>query len=260
MCRAKAPCGGISLVAMREILADLVAEQQALDQMLQRAPERDWKRRTRAPKWTVQDTISHLAWSEDYAMAALEGDEEQLAEVGAIGVDGFNEKGVKAGRGKRPQEVIEWWRYSRAAVVDALSRRRPDERIAWYVSDMSARTFATARLMETWAHGLDIREALGKEVEDTPRLRHVAFLGWATLPYAFEQAGEEYSEPVRVEVVGPGYARWVFGPEESGQVIKGTAGDWCRVAVRRLDAEDADSLTATGEIAAKALRVARAFP
>lgn len=252
--------GGISLVPMREILADLVAEQQALDQMLQRAPDRDWKRRTRTAKWTVQDTISHLAWSEDYALAALNGNEDLLAEVGAIGVEGFSQKGIDAGRGKRPQEVIEWWRFSRAAVVDALSRRRPDERIPWFVSDMSARTFATSRLMETWAHGLDIQEALDKEVDDTPRLRHIAFLGWATLPYAFEQAGEEYSTPVRLELVGPGYARWVFGPEDTDQVIKGGAGDWCRVAVRRLDAEDAVNLTAVGEIAATALRIARAFP
>jgi uncharacterized protein (TIGR03084 family) len=245
---------------MREILADLVAEQQALDQMLQRAPERDWKAKTRGSRWTVQDTISHLAWSEDYAMAALDGDEQRLTEVGEIGVDGFNEKGVAAGRGKRPQEVIEWWRFSRAAVVDNLSRRRPDERIPWFVSDISARTFATSRLMETWAHGLDIKEALSKEIEDTPRLRHIAFLGWATLPHAFEQAGAEYSEPVRVEVVGPGYSRWVFGPDDTEQVIRGSAGDWCRVAVRRLDAADAENLTATGEVAATALRVARAFP
>ncbi|MFH2072254.1 MAG: maleylpyruvate isomerase N-terminal domain-containing protein, partial [Actinomycetota bacterium] len=98
---------------MREILADLVAEQQALDQMLQRAPERDWKRSTRAKGWTVQDTISHLAWSEDYALHALQDERKRLREIaGSSSVDGFNELGVKAGRGKRPQEVIEWWRFS----------------------------------------------------------------------------------------------------------------------------------------------------
>jgi uncharacterized protein (TIGR03084 family) len=126
---------------MREILADLVAEQQALDQMLQRSPDRDWKRRTRSKGWTVHDTISHLAWSEDYAMHALQGDRKRLREAAESGgVDGFNEMGIKAGRGKRPQEVIEWWRFSRAAVVDSLSRRKPEERIPWYVGDMSART------------------------------------------------------------------------------------------------------------------------
>ena len=245
---------------MREILADLVAEQQALDQMLQRSPDRDWKRRTRAKGWTVHDTISHLAWSEDYAMHALQDDRKRLREAAASGgVDGFNETGVKAGRGKRPQEVIEWWRFSRAAVVDSLSRRKPDERIPWYVSDMSARTFATARLMETWAHGLDIKAALDREDEDTPRLRHIAWLGWATLPYAFEQAGEEYPEPIRLELSGPAYTRWIFGPE-SDQLIKGSAGEWCRIAVRRMAPKDAQNLTAVGELAETALRVVRTFP
>jgi uncharacterized protein (TIGR03084 family) len=245
---------------MREILADLVAEQQGLDQLLQRAPERDWKRNTSAGGWTVQDTISHLAWSEDFALAALEGRTDELSEAAGAGIDGFNERGVQAGRGKRPQEVIEWWRFSRAAVVDHLSRRRAGDRIPWLAGDMSARTFATFRLMETWAHGLDIRAALEREDEDTARLRHVAWLAWATLPYAFEQAGEEYPEPIRVELTGPAYARWVFGPAESEEVVKGPAAEWCRLAVRRLDPEDVEDLTATGEVAGTALRVVRAFP
>ncbi|MBU1494050.1 MAG: maleylpyruvate isomerase family mycothiol-dependent enzyme [Actinobacteria bacterium] len=246
---------------MREILADLVAEQQALDQMLQRAPERDWKRSTRAKGWTVQDTISHLAWSEDYALHALQDERTRLREIaGSSSVDGFNELGVKAGRGKRPQEVIEWWRFSRAAVVDSLSRTGADARVPWIVGDMSARTFATFRLMETWAHGLDIRAALQREDDDTPRLRHIAWLGWATLPYAFGQAGEDYDEPIRVELTGPGYARWVFGPEDSDQTIKGAAGEWCRLVVRRMDGTEAKNLTATGTVAKAALRLARIFP
>ena len=245
---------------MREILADLVAEQQALDQMLQRAPEREWKKGTRSKGWTVQDTISHLAWSEDYALFALQGERKRLREVAGSGsVDGFNELGVKAGRGKRPQEVIEWWRFSRASVVDSLSRCGAEDRVPWMVSDMSAKTFASFRLMETWAHGLDIKDALDREDEDTPRLRHIAWLGWATLPYAFEQAGEAYEEPIRVELGGPAYARWVFGPE-SDQVIKGPASEWCRLVVHRLAPEDATSLVATGDTAEKALEIARIFP
>ncbi|MCB2222897.1 MAG: maleylpyruvate isomerase family mycothiol-dependent enzyme [Actinobacteria bacterium] len=246
---------------MREILADLVAEQQGLDQLLQRAPERDWKKPTRAKGWTVQDTISHLAWSEDHALYALQGDRKQLKQLTTPDrLDGFNEEGVAAGRGKRPQEVIEWWRFSRAAVVDSLSRCMASDRIPWMVGDMSARTFATFRLMETWAHGLDIRAALDREDEDTPRLRHIAWLGWATLPHAFAQAGEDYDAPIRVEVTGPAYSRWVFGPADSDQVVKGPAGEWCRLVVKRLDAGDAEGMSATGEVAETALRVARTFP
>jgi uncharacterized protein (TIGR03084 family) len=246
---------------MREILADLVAEQQALDQLLQRAPERDWKRQTPAEGWSVQDTISHLASSEERALQALQGGAAGLAaEVAAAGgLDAFNQAGVEAGRSKRPQEVIEWWRHSRAAVVDALSRIPRQARILWFAGPMSARTFATTRLMETWAHGLDIVAALEREVADTPRIRHVAWLGWKTLPYAFSRAGEAYPAPVRVELVGPGYARWVFGPEDSDQVIRGQAGHWCRLVVHRLPPGEEKNLIAVGEVARTALRVARAY-
>jgi uncharacterized protein (TIGR03084 family) len=245
---------------MREILADLVAEQQALDQLLQRAPDREWKRPTPAAGWTVQDTISHLAATEERAVRAIAGDRKLAAEIKtAGGVDAYNQAGVETGRAKRPQEVIEWWRHSRAEVVEALSRTLHQTRISWYAGPMGARTFATTRLMETWAHGLDIVAALQREVADTARLRHVAWLGWKTLPYAFSKAGEKYKEPVRVELVGPGYARWVFGPEDTGQVIRGQAGDWCRLVVRRLPKGREKELAATGEVAAATLRVARAY-
>lgn len=244
---------------MRETLADLVAEQQALDQLLQRAPDRDWKRQTPAADWSVQDTISHLAATEETALRALAGDPSLSAEVDAAGgIDAYNHAGVELGRSKRPQEVIEWWRHSRAAVVEVLSRTPHQARVSWYAGPMAARTFATTRLMETWAHGLDIVAALKREVADTPRLRHVAWLGWKTLPYAFARAGEEYPAPIRLELLGPGYARWVFGPEGSDQVVRGPAADWCRLVVTRLPPAQAKNLIAVGEVAATALRVARA--
>ena len=114
------------------------------------------------------------------------------------------------------------------------------------------------RLMETWAHGLDIYAAMKAEIEDTARIRHVCFLGWKTLPYAFKAADEDYS-PVRVEVMGPAYAKWVFGPADTDQVIKGPAGEFARLAVRRMKRKDAKNLKATGDVADTALEVIRAY-
>ncbi len=56
------------------------------------------------------------------------------------------------------------------------------------------------------------------EVEDTSRIRHVCWLGWASLPYSFKLANQDYT-PVRVEVIGPGYAKWVYGPADAENVI-----------------------------------------
>jgi uncharacterized protein (TIGR03084 family) len=123
--------------------------------------------------------------------------------------------------------------------------------------------------METWAHGLDIKAAMDGRLQfdeeeedpnaDTPRIRHVAWLAHRMLPFAFEQAGEEFpAGGIRVELMGPKYARWVFGPDDAEDVIKGMAGDWCRVAVHRMHVADT-GLKAIGEAAETALRVVRAY-
>jgi len=239
---------------MREILADLVAEQQGLDQSLQRAPDRDWKKKVGDRGWSVQDTIAYLWWTERHVAGVL-ADEivptEAIAEHG--GIEGFEQAGVENAKPKRPQEVIEQWRFARADVVDALSRLGENDRIKWLSGNVSAQTFATMRLADTWTHGLKILTALEKEIIDSPRLRHIAWLGWATLPNAFAKADIEYPEVVRVELVGPGYSRWVFGPEDAEHTIRGQASDWCRVAVGFAKAADTESLSATGELAEAAL-------
>jgi len=58
--------------------------------------------------------------------------------------------------------------------------------------------------------------------------------------------------------MGPNYARWVYGPADAENVIKGIAGEWCRVAVHRLDVS-ATNLKAEGNQAEVALRVVRAY-
>ena len=261
---------------MREILSDLVAEQQQLDQFLQTLRDRQWATKTPAAGWTIQDTVSHLAYTESVAAEVLADGRDRLDAEKITDLDSWTEVGVSQGRGRRHQEIIEWWRFGRADVVDALSRMLATDRVPWIHGDLSAKTFATLRLMETWAHGLDIKAAIldrmtpldelpedDEEYEDpladTMRLRHIAFLGQKALPFAFEQAGETYPEEgIRVEVMGPLYAAWRFGPEDTDQVIKGMAGDWCRLVVQRSTADET-GLKAVGEDAEKALLIAKVY-
>ena len=254
---------------MREILSDLVAEQQSLDQFLQRLHEREWKTPTNVNDWTVHDTVSHLAGTETLAADVIVRGQEALDEAAITDYDAWVASQVEHGRTLRYQAVIEWWRNGRASVVDALSRRRGNARIPWLITSMSPKAFATVRLMETWAHGLDIKAAMehkhplvdeeGEPIPDSPRIRHVAWLAQRMLPWTFEQAGEPYpDEGIRVELMGPKYARWVYGPDAAENVIKGLAPEFCRVAVRRLDPEET-ALKAVGEGAERALQIIRTF-
>jgi uncharacterized protein (TIGR03084 family) len=242
---------------VRDILSDLVAEQQFLDQSLQRIPNKIWDTVTPNQPWTVRDTIAHLADFEELGADAIAGGDRVKEWQKASDLEEMRQWAVGKGREMRFQDVIEWWRGARAKVVEPLSHMNGDDRIDWIAGDMSARTFATFRLMETWMHGLDIYATLGLEVEDTPRIRHVCWLGWKTLPYAFKQAGEHY-EPIRIEVIGPGYAKWVYGPADTDQLIKGSASDWARLAVQRISPDDT-RLKVTGDYAEKAIKHAQAF-
>jgi len=244
-------------VRVREILSDLVAEQQFLDQFLQRISLKDWDRPTPASGWTIRDTISHLADSEEFTAGILDGTADLQRYRSTHDLDEIRHEAVEKGRKMRPQDVIEWWRGGRAKVVEPLSRMPAGHRVDWIEGTMSAKTLATNRLMEAWAHGLDIYATMDAEIEDSPRIRHVCWLGWKTLPYSFKVAGEDFV-PIRVEVIGPGYAKWVYGPDDAVNVIKGSAGDWARLAVRRITPEQT-ALNVTGDAALTATRVVRAY-
>jgi len=106
--------------------------------------------------------------------------------------------------------------------------------VPWATTPLRPRTLATTRLAEHWAHGLDITGPLGFPYEDTARLRHVAWLGHRTIPYAFSVLGEQAPD-VRCELTGPEGEVWSFGPEDAATSVRGPAGDFCRVGARRLD-------------------------
>jgi uncharacterized protein (TIGR03084 family) len=124
---------------------------------------------------------------------------------------------------------------------------------------MRPRSFATARLMETWAHGLDVHDALGTEPADTDRLAHVAWIAVNAIPYACSVAGvEPPTAPIRVELTLPSGATWTSGPEDATDRITGTASEFCRVFVQRRPASGT-SLVAEGDGATLAVRVARSY-
>jgi uncharacterized protein (TIGR03083 family) len=116
---------------------------------------------------------------------------------------------------------------------------------------------ATTRIAEHWAHGLDITGPLGIPFPDTARLRHVAWLGHRSLPYAFSLAGEQPHE-VFCQLEGPDGSTWELGPPDADSTITGPVGAFARVGAHRLAPEDS-GLTVTGPYGPLALRVLRNY-
>jgi uncharacterized protein (TIGR03084 family) len=243
------------------VFDDLGAEQSRLDDILARLDEAQWLAPSGADGWTVADVVLHLAQSEEAVQATMTGGDIRsgLAAVHGNTMDERADAAVRAERAA-PAEVFDRWRRARLGALAALTAGDPDQPVTWVTGPIKPATLATTRLAEHWAHGLDITGPLGVSFPDTDRLKHIAWLAHRTLPYALAGAGESPAVAVRCELTDPaGSEVWRFGPTDAESAIAGPAGEFCRVAARRLAPGDAARLTATGPHGATALRVLRTY-
>ncbi len=246
------------------LVDDLVAEEDALDSLVGDLDAAGWATPTPAEGWTVEDQIAHLAATEEWARTSLEDAEGFRAQLAEYAADpAARAAGLRDGRlGRTPPEgvsALAWWRSNRRATTDSLRAREPSDRVPWFGPDMSVASFATARVMETWAHGQDVADALGVTRAPTSRLRHVAEIGVRARPFAYASRGIELPlGDVRVELVAPDGAEWAWGPNDASDRISGSALDWCLVATQRRNPADT-GLTVTGDAAAEWIGFVQAF-
>jgi uncharacterized protein (TIGR03084 family) len=248
--------------ATREVLDDFEAEQRELETLLRDLDDPEWATPTPAAGWDVRDQVSHLADTEELAHDTATGGTRQInveIEHHSSG-DAFTLAGCLRGRAMTPAEVLEWWLGAAARNRAALRALDPAARVPWGLG-MGLRAFGAARLMEHWAHGLDIRAAVGRPAADTRRLHHVAWIGARALPYALTVAGVEPppGRTLRFDLVDPDGADWSFGPDDATDRIEGPMGEWCRLAVQRVDRAATKALRSEGSLADLALENARAF-
>lgn len=241
----------MSAVDYAALVVDLADEAAALDRIVDGLDAAGWATPTAAAGWDVRATIEHLAGAETLAAAALTESDAFTARLASLLEEGA--------RDPQPADaVLGRWQRERRRVLDALGAAEPRDRFPWIAGDMSAASFATARLMETWAHGFDVAEALGLPYPATARLRHVAELGVRTRPFAFAAHGVPVPDgDVRVELAGPEGARWTWGASDV-DVVRGPALDFCLVVTQRRHVDDG-ALVVQGDIARQWMAAAQAF-
>ena len=244
---------------LTQVLADLAAEGDRLEALVTGLDEAGWRTPTPAPGWDVATQVAHLQWTDEVAVKAAT-DKAAWDEVvlGAIGnPEGFVDEEAFA-LAKEP-DLLDRWREARTRLRETLAAYPRGEKMPWFGPPMSATSMATARLMETWAHSLDVHEGLGAPVEDTDRIRHVAHLGVRTRNFAFSLHGlDAPADEFRIDLVSPSGEVWSWGPEDAAQTVTGSAGNFCRLVTQRLHRADTD-LVATGADADRWLDIAQAF-
>jgi uncharacterized protein (TIGR03084 family) len=243
------------------LLGDLRAEGDDLDAMVADLPAADWARPTPAPGWTIAHQIAHLAWTDVRALLAATDEAAFQADLqdGAADPQGHVDSGAAQGAAQPPAELLSRWRAGRTAVLTTLAGLPAQTRLPWFGPPMAPASMATARLMETWAHGQDVADTLAVTRPPTSRLRHVTYLAVRTRDFAFAVHGlPPPAEPFRVELAAPDGATWTWGPEDAAQRVTGPALDLCLLAVQRRHRDNL-ALVAKGADADRWLDIAQCF-
>lgn len=243
-----------------EIRSDLAAEHADLDGVLAAIPDPAWDTPTPAEGWTVRDQVSHLAFFDEQAHLAVTAVDAFSSGLAAAAGDpsGFMDAPLERGRTMQPAEVLGWWRRVRQEMVESFTALDPSIRIPWFGPPMSPASFISARLMETWAHGEDVVDAVGARREPTDRLRHIAFLGARARPFSYVTNGRRPPDgDVQVDLVLPSGAPWTFG-DSNTDLVRGSALDFCHVVTQRRHPDDTD-LEVSGPLAAEWISIAQCF-
>ncbi|HEX6247741.1 MAG TPA: TIGR03084 family metal-binding protein [Nocardioidaceae bacterium] len=248
-------------ITLCRIVTDLTIEGDVLDELVSGLDEAGWRTPTPAAGWDVAHQIAHLAWTDEVAIKAAT-DKEAWDETVLQAIEdpeGYVDKEADRLTRLDPADLLRRWRTGRAALADALLALPEGTKLPWYGPPMSAKSMATARFMETWAHGLDVADALGAAPSVSDRLRHVAHLGVRTRDFAFSVHHlETPAEKFRVELTAPSGETWTWGPEAAAQSVRGSAYDFCLLVTQRRHRADLD-LVATGPDADRWLDIAQAF-
>lgn len=243
---------------MHAICDDLFAEYEALDAIVAALTEEQWSTPTPADGWSVRDQISHLWFFDVRELLALTDPEAFAADMKTLMASGGTEASVEPGRSMSGTALLDLWRRDRARLLEVARDLDPSARVPWYGPSMAARSAITARLMETWAHGQDVVDALGASRPSTDRLRHVAHIGVRARPFSYMINDREVpAEPVYVALRAPSGETWEWG-EPSDHRVTGDALDFCLVVTQRRHVRDT-GLVVEGSAALDWIEIAQAF-
>lgn len=250
-------------MTMTELCSDLRAEYDELAGLVAGFTPAQWAVPTGFFHWTPWDEIAHLMYFDQASMQALTNPQGFAVHARDL-MEGM-------ARGEQMSALCRQlfghldgaaltaqWQPVHRELAQRLSALDPKDRLPWYGPSMSARSFATARLMECWAHGQDVWDAIGRRRPVHARLKHIAHLGVSTFGWSFVVHGQQPpATPPFVDLEGPGGERWTWG-EPGGDSIRGPAQDFCLVVTQRRNVLDT-ALEVDGPTATAWMAIAQCF-
>ncbi|WP_019849639.1 TIGR03084 family metal-binding protein [Desulfitobacterium sp. PCE1] len=245
---------------MKAILSDLLAEQSLVDTLVSDLSEEQWLKPLPVEMWNIKDAIIHIAFFDYAANKLMSGEAEDLVKL--ADAESGQDQYVRATSFHHltGAEVLSWWREERTRMAASFYEKNSKDRIPWAPGlPMSAKSLASARLMELWAHSVDIYDALGLEPVVRERITSTLFLSWQARPNAYRINDLEMpATPIYLELILPSGEIWAKGEPSAENRIKGSAKDWALVAIRRRNWMDTD-LEVVGEEAQRYASIVQTY-
>lgn len=249
---------------MQDTCNDLLAEYRELAELCETLTPSQWSFQSEFYGWAPWDEIAHLCYFDETALLSVRDPKrfaqdavllkkrmERGAEISAIARETYGRLDGAA--------LLAHWRARHEMLVDTLRAMDPKARLAWYGPPMSARSFATARLMETWAHGQDVWDVVRRKRSATGRLKHIAHLGVTTFGWTFVNRGLPVpSAAPYVELAAPAGGNWIWGDPGATDFVRGTAEDFCLLVTQRRHLDDTGLRYSEGAVQ-QWLRMAQCF-
>lgn len=249
---------------MNDINADLRAEYSELAGLARTLSPEQWRLRSKFFEWTPWDEIAHLCFFDETGLQSASDPDGFVRDTAALNALLASGKEISAIAREKYRDLdgaalLAHWEPISEQLVTALAKLDPKERLAWYGPSMSARSFSTARLMETWAHGQDIWDVMTLRRPATPRLKHIAHLGVTTFGWTFVNRKLPVPDIVPyVELKAPEGGVWTWGDPASSEFVRGSAQDFCLVVTQRRNIADT-ALEHSGGSALQWLSMAQCF-
>lgn len=245
----------------KDVFADFTKEGAELDSVVASLDAEQWTLPTPARGWTIAHQIAHLTAT--FRLAALAGADPGEFTKLAAGLSPDFDANVKAAMAPYlkhdPPELLTRWRWSRAEAAAALSAADPAKPLPWLVNPLPPGVIGAAGIMELFAHGQDIYDALDIEPERTDRIKHLVAFSVRTWTFGYLARGLPVPEvEFRYELIAPSGATWVFGPQSAEQHVTGPAVDFCLLTTRRRHRDDL-ALSAVGPDANAWMDIAQAY-
>ena len=243
---------------------DFRDESETLYQLLVSCDETVFTQQTQFKDWTVNDVLVHLhMWNQtaDWALHQPDRFGEFMQEVRDASPRGESHQSVAyrwlgEARGK---VLLAVWREFYREMADRFVVADPEQRVQWAGPDMTVAMSITARQMETWAHGQEIFDLLGRERREAERIKNIVLLGVMTFGWTFANRKLE-RPPVKPHLclTAPSGEAWVWNEPSDTDRIDGSAVDFARVVTQVRNLADT-SLVVTGDTANRWMSIAQCF-